>query len=121
MMVDWLLGFTMLRWMSGENNEVDDDHRPTPNMSTSMMLVNHLGDKKIEIEKLKEEQRWRKWPEEKPIESGMYLVYTKWSGGKYCQRDCIVDIQFFYVNGEICDGGREWFTHWKPFAQPSSR
>ena len=45
----------MFSWIFGENNEVDDNHRSTANMPTSMMLVNHIGDKIEEIKKLKEE------------------------------------------------------------------
>ena len=52
----------------------------------------------------------RKWPEEKPIESGMCLVFKKWAAG----RERIVDVQFFHVNEGIYDVGPEWFTHWMP-------
>jgi hypothetical protein len=36
---------------------------------------------KAENSKLKEQLRWRKWPEEKPKESGRYLVLTDGSTG----------------------------------------
>jgi len=76
-MLEWILGFTALHCAS------EDDHEPTPNMPTSMMLVNHIGDKIEEIEKLKEEQRWRKWPEEKPPVSGWYMSLRYFADGSF--------------------------------------
>jgi len=70
----------------------------------------HCDMDEIELNKRREAMRWRKWPEEKPIESGMCLVFKKWAAG----RERIVDVQFFHVNEGIYDVGPEWFTHWMP-------
>lgn len=43
--------------------------------SDHMLL--ELQEARAEIDRLRELLRWRKWPEEKPVESGTYLVATE--------------------------------------------
>ena len=59
-----------------------------------------IADKDKEIEKLKEEQRWRKFPDEKPSEEGYYIICgssgfmnaDKWT---YCKDRQKMDFSFY--------------------------
>jgi len=43
---------------------------------TALFLADRCAELEAENAKLREQLRWRKWPEEKPVTSGRYLVLT---------------------------------------------
>lgn len=94
--------------MSVENDEIMLDETVywfmlQPRMAdpeTVSILAKEVLDLRARVRELEEGQRWRKWPEEKPENHGLYLTV-----------DCADDLKNLWF-----DGGWPWpnVTYWRP-------
>jgi hypothetical protein len=70
--------------------------------------LTELQEARAEIDRLRELIRWRKWPEEKPVTSGRYLVLTDGS------TDIGNHLSYWSRTAESWSTKDAGIAHWRP-------